>query len=160
MVYKKIAKSLFLPTFPILFPGAFDTVPKGTFQNAGKKSKKAMRRVTPLTSPWLGFDEYFVISHYMYMYYIYITIYGVYRKIAKIALSYPRFQFSFQGAFDTVEVLRKPPAASTTPAAPPPALPLPVPSGDPKQTALVHARRRPRGPAFGFFIRSCPYELP
>ena len=51
----------------------------------------------------------------------------------KIALSYPRFQFSFQGAFDTVEVLRKPPAASSTPAAPPPALPLPVPSGTPKK---------------------------
>ena len=65
----------------------------------------------------------------------------VYIKIAKIALSYPRFQFSFQGAFDTVEVLRKPPAASTTPAAPPPALPLPVPSGAPKKTARVHARR-------------------
>ena len=65
----------------------------------------------------------------------------------KIALSYPRFQFSFQGAFDTVEVLRKPPAASTTPTAPPPALPLPVHSGAPK-TARVHARRRPRGPAF------------
>ena len=39
----------------------------------------------------------------------------VYIKITKIALSYPRFQFSFQGAFDTVEVLRKPPAASSTP---------------------------------------------
>ena len=64
----------------------------------------------------------------------------VYIKITKIALSYPRFQFSFQGAFDTVEVLRKPPAASTTPAAPPPALPLPVPSGAQK-TARVHARR-------------------
>ena len=29
----------------------------------------------------------------------------VYIKITKIALSYPRFQFSFQGAFDTVESL-------------------------------------------------------
>ena len=63
----------------------------------------------------------------------------VYIKITKIALSYPRFQFSFQGAFDTVEVLRKPPAASTTPAAPPPALPLPVPSGGPnKLRAFMH----------------------
>ena len=86
----------------------------------------------------------------------------VYIKIAKIALSYPRFQFSFQGAFDTVEVLRKPPAASTTPAAPPPALPLPVPSGAAKKLrAFMHgARRRPRGPAFGLLILSCPYELP
>ena len=86
----------------------------------------------------------------------------VYIKITKIALSYPRFQFSFQGAFDTVEVLRKPPAASTTPTAPPPALPLPVPSGGPnKLRAFMHgARRRPRGPAFGLLIRSCPYELP
>ena len=85
----------------------------------------------------------------------------VYIKITKIALSYPRFQFSFQGAFDTVEVLRKPPAASTTPAAPPPALPLPVPSGAPKLRAFMHgARRRPRGPAFGFLILYCPHELP
>ena len=51
MVCKNIAKSLFLPTFPILFPGAFYTAPKGTFQNAGNKSKKAMRRVTSLTPP-------------------------------------------------------------------------------------------------------------
>ena len=40
MVYIKIAKSLFLPTFLILFPAAFDTAPKGTFQTVGKKSKK------------------------------------------------------------------------------------------------------------------------
>ena len=64
----------------------------------------------------------------------------VYIKITKIALSYPRFQFSFQGAFDTVEVLRKPPAASITP--PPAAGPAPSRSlGGPKQTARVHARR-------------------
>ena len=83
----------------------------------------------------------------------------VYIKIAKIALSYPRFQFSFQGAFDTVEVLRKPPAASTTPPRRRRPCPFPFPRG-PQKTARVHARRRPRGPAFGFLIRSCPYELP
>ena len=54
MVIHKIDKSPFLPTFSILFPGAFYTAPKGTYQNAGKKSKKVMRRVTPLTPPWLG----------------------------------------------------------------------------------------------------------
>ena len=59
----KCEKSPFSPTFSILFPEAFYTAPKGTYQNAGKKSKKVMRRVTPLTPPWLGFDEYFVISH-------------------------------------------------------------------------------------------------
>ena len=57
MVYIKIAKSLFLPTFLILFPAAFDTAPKGTFQTVGKKSKKVMRSVTHLTPPWLGLDE-------------------------------------------------------------------------------------------------------
>ena len=80
----------------------------------------------------------------------------------KIALSYPRFQFSFQGAFDTVESLAQATSSQHHQAAPPPALPLPVPSGGPnKLRAFMHgARRRPRGPAFGFLIRSCPYELP
>ena len=81
----------------------------------------------------------------------------------KIALSYPRFQFSFQGAFDTVEVLRKPPAASSTPRRAT-AGPAPFPftlEPTKKLRAFMHrARRRPRRPAFGFLIRSCPYELP
>ena len=84
----------------------------------------------------------------------------VYIKIAKIALSYPRFQFSFQGAFDTVESLAQ---ATSSQHHPRRAAAGPAPSrslGGPKKTARVHARRRPRGPAFGFLIRSCPYELP
>ena len=52
MVCKNIAKSLFLPTFPILFPGAFYTAPKGTFQNAGKKSKKGDAKCHVLNTPF------------------------------------------------------------------------------------------------------------
>ena len=47
--------------------------------------------------------------------------------------------------------------------APPPALPSSRSLGGTKKKlrAFMHgARRRPRGPAFGFLIRSCPYELP
>ena len=47
--------------------------------------------------------------------------------------------------------------------APPPAMPSSRSLGGTKKKlrAFMHgARRRPRGPAFGFLIRSCPYELP
>ena len=54
MVCKNIAKSLFLPTFPILFPGAFYTAPKGTFQNAGKKRKKGDAACHALNTPLVG----------------------------------------------------------------------------------------------------------
>ena len=70
MVCKNIAKSLFLPTFPILFPGAFDTAPKGTFQNAGKKSKKGDAACHALNTP-----------------YVYILLFMVIHKNRKIAFS-------------------------------------------------------------------------
>ena len=65
----------------------------------------------------------------------------VYIKSAKIALSYPRFQFSFQGAFDTVESLAQATSSQHHPrrtaAGPAPSRSL----GGPKKTARVHARR-------------------
>ena len=72
MVCKNIAKSLFLPTFPILFPGAFYTAPKGTFQNAGKKSKKGDAKCHVLNTPF-GWGS---MSTSLLSVYIYITIYG------------------------------------------------------------------------------------
>ena len=52
MVIHKIDKSRFLPTFSILFPGAFYTAPKGTFQNAGKKRKKGDTKRHVLITPF------------------------------------------------------------------------------------------------------------
>jgi len=60
------------------------------------------------------------------------------------------------GASSDVALRRQGGALDTGPA------PFPFPRPPPKKLRVfMHgARRRPRGPAFGFLIRSCPYELP
>ena len=101
-----------------------------------------MRSVTPLTPPWLGFDEYFVISYYMYMY-VYILLFMVYIKIAKS----PFLTHGSNGTFDTIEVLQKPP-----PRRPPPALPLPVHPGAQNYARSCTAAT----PSFFFFFSLLP----
>ena len=68
MVIHKIDKSRFLPTFSILFPGAFYTAPKGTYQNAGKKRKKGDAKRHVLNTPFgWGSMSTSLLSIYIYL---------------------------------------------------------------------------------------------
>ena len=68
MLIYKIDKSPFLPTFSILFPGAFYTAPKGTYQNAGKKRKKGDAACHVLNTPFgWGSMSTSLLSIYIYL---------------------------------------------------------------------------------------------